>query len=118
MDPQGFIALAQQLAAGNPSEAALRTAVERAYYGAFLALRDVMVVKGWVPEHRTIRDPLDLVTTLRSRPGYRFLSDLLDELRMLRNRADYELQRPFGLEEARRAITLAQELLQRLPAGR
>ncbi|MBI4497884.1 MAG: HEPN domain-containing protein [Chloroflexi bacterium] len=118
MDPLDYLGVARALAEGVHGEAELRTAVNRAYVGALLVLREALVAKGWLPARRSPRDPQEMVTMLRSRPGYRLVGDMLDELRLLRIHADYEHGRPLGLAEARRALALAEQVARRVPGSR
>lgn len=118
VQPLDYVEVARALVEGPRTEAALRTAVSRAYFGAFLLVREALVVKGVLPARRGVRDALDLVATLRARPGYRLLGDMVDELRLLRAHADFDHPRTLGMTEARRALTLARCIAERVSQGR
>lgn len=96
MDGKDFIALAGKLAAvPSADEATYRTAVSRAYYGAFHVARTFLVELGFEPVrnanvHAYVRRHLsgsgDADAVLAS--------ELLDDLQSARNRADYRLDDP------------------------
>jgi uncharacterized protein (UPF0332 family) len=99
MDGNDFIALAGKLAAApDPDEATCRTAISRAYYGAFHVAHSFLVELGFEPVrnanvHAFVRHQL-------SGSGHAdaiLASELLDDLQSARNRADYRLDDPqFG----------------------
>src|SRR4051812_6874791 len=106
MDPREYLPVARSLVQPGAGEASLRTAVARTYLAAFQHTAQVLTARGFLPTFRRVRDHMTVVTTLRSRPGYRALGDMLDALRLLRVHADEELNRPLTLMEAQRALTL------------
>lgn len=89
-DPLAFLELARELADGNPGEAALRTAIGRAYYGLFLTAREKTNTRGTNRVHARV------VETVRSRTGFRAAGEQLDALRRLRTVADYDLSSGHG----------------------
>jgi hypothetical protein len=82
--PLAFLRVAQELAR-QEDEAALRTAIGRAYYALFLSARD----KTGVTSPRAVHT--EVIRAVRKRPGHRALADQLDALRRLRVVADYQL---------------------------
>ncbi|MBI3801373.1 MAG: hypothetical protein HY268_30920 [Deltaproteobacteria bacterium] len=84
LDPLTFLRVAQELARQR-DEAALRTAIGRAYYALFLVARD----KTGVTSTRAVHT--EVIRAVRKRPGYRAVADQFDALRRLRVVADYQL---------------------------
>lgn len=89
-DPKGFMDIARIMAhKSGASEAELRTAVGRAYYGVFLQAREILGATGeisptWAPQdHQLVVDALKD----RGGPG----GNQLHKLRTARNRDDYRL---------------------------
>jgi len=93
MDPAAFIALAGKLAAAPASdEASYRTAVSRAYYGAFHIARLFLVELGFKPVgntnvHAFVRHYL----AGSNQPDACTAASQLADLQSARNRADYDL---------------------------
>ena len=84
-DPRLLIALARELAGTGATEARLRSAVNRAYYGVFLLARAKAHLTGAETVHgRTI-------SAVKAKPGFWATGVLLDEMRRLRVEADYAL---------------------------
>lgn len=96
MDGKDFIALAGKLAAAAAAdEATYRTAVSRAYYGAFHVARSFLVELGFEPMrnanvHAYVRRHL----SGSGNADAVLASELLDDLQSARNRADYRLDDP------------------------
>lgn len=84
LEPLAFLRVAQELAREG-DEAALRTAIGRAYYALFLMARD----KTGVTSTRAVHT--EVIWAVRKRPGARAIVDQLDALRRLRIIADYQL---------------------------
>jgi uncharacterized protein (UPF0332 family) len=97
MDGHDFIALAGKLAvAPSADEATFRTAVSRAYYGAFHVGRSFLVELGFEPVgnanvHAFVRHYLNASGNSEARLAATELSDL----HTARNRADYRLDDPY-----------------------
>ncbi|HEX7375462.1 MAG TPA: hypothetical protein VF278_00040 [Pirellulales bacterium] len=120
MDPRDFISLALRFSASK-NEAELRSAVSRAYYGAFHVAKQFLVDVGlrWPRKesyaaeiHMKVRHCLS-----QSRNADALLaSDLLWSLRDLRNQADYDLDSPKFKITARATtvVRLAPELVDAL----
>lgn len=109
--------------ADDPSEAARRSAISRAYYGAF------NLARRWIEEHvepienraahkqvwRAFKAPEQAAGSNRLK--WKLVGDLGDTLRLLRNQADYaddlpDLDRraPEAVAQARQILTLLGEL--------
>lgn len=86
MDPREFLRIANQLAAGT-DEAALRTAVGRFYYAAFLVARDKL---GLTHERTEVHVKVGRELKRRNRAA----GDKLFRLKDLRVQADYHLSTP------------------------
>lgn len=80
--PEDFLKIADLIASGD--EAALRTAVGRVYYAAFLVAREVTGVS-------TRRNVHDQIARTLNEMGEAGLASQLGTLRHLREVADYEL---------------------------
>ena len=96
MDGTAFIALAGKLAAApNGEEASYRTAVSRAYYGAFHAARLFLIELGFKPVsnanvHAFVRHYL----AGANHADACLAAGQLADLQAARNRADYDLDAP------------------------
>lgn len=104
MSPREFLVIAKRLA-HEPTEAAWRTAVSRAYYSMFHECRDQLAVWGFVTRHS---DQAHLAVSRRLLGSQ--LQPLVDAAQLLtdskrvRNHADYELQKPFQQVEVLRFV--------------
>ena len=83
-DPLDLLRVAEFLAERDSSEASLRTAVSRTYYGVMLSARETFGVVGGRHSHNRI------IQALRRRD--RYAGDQLHQLKDLRVLADYELE--------------------------
>jgi hypothetical protein len=88
-DPEDFHKLAVLLAQNQPSEAAIRTAISRAYYACHLLGRQRLMRLGWEPKGKG-DDHGGVIRELKSRRT-RPLGDQLDLLREHREHADYHM---------------------------
>jgi uncharacterized protein (UPF0332 family) len=93
MNGSDFITLAGKLAVTPTDEAAHRTAISRAYYGAFHVARSFLLKLGFRPVanasvHAFIRQYLGA----SGHPEAYFASSELSYLQAARNRADYDLE--------------------------
>lgn len=113
MSPNEFISVATQLLASE-TEGRLRSAVSRAYYGAFHVAREFLsdcgVIIGLDPfAHRNVRWCLENSNA----PPIEDAARLLDTLRKARNNADYQLSstrfslRSKASAEVERAVQIA-----------
>ncbi|HEX4304975.1 MAG TPA: hypothetical protein VHZ54_02960 [Solirubrobacterales bacterium] len=115
-----YIVLARRLA-GCEFEAADRSAVSRAYYGAFnLARRWHETHVGPIVSHRAHAQVWEAFidadrATLDTRKDWLEVGELGYRLRKLRNLADYT-DSPPGLEEAADAVVAAERIMGLLPA--
>jgi hypothetical protein len=109
-DPREFLELAKNLVSGDtPTQAQLRTAVSRAYYATHLAGRERLSETGKFSASGTGEDHLNVIAVLKSMDGA--LGDQLDRLRILRNRADYNLLHEFQANDTKFAVSLAESLI-------
>jgi uncharacterized protein (UPF0332 family) len=99
MDGNDFIALAGKLAAApTADEAACRTAISRAYYGAFHVARALLVDFGFAPVgNANVHGFVQHYLNGSGHPEACRAAFLLSHLQSARNRADYRLDDPqFG----------------------
>lgn len=107
-----YLDLARELAQRGSDEAALRTAVSRAYYAVFCSARDLLASEGsfpprGLPVHKWVWDEF------KSHPdaGRQLVGSTADGLRRARSFADYEGQATGWDTKARVAIATASNLL-------
>ena len=108
--PADFLSLAFTLRNGD--EASRRSAVSRAYYASFLHARERLTSTGRIVATRTGRDHQRVIGAIRlvdSASG-----NMLDRLRRLRTRADYDLTSTVSSGQANNAVSLAFRLWPRL----
>jgi uncharacterized protein (UPF0332 family) len=118
MTPQDFIRLAAQLAAGT-TEADWRTAASRAYYAAFHAARQLLLDLGFtVPRADAAHQYLIHRLNNCGEQLIQQEAKVLDRLRKLRNRADYDWHLPFTRHHAQPEPANAQRVVQILDTAR
>jgi uncharacterized protein (UPF0332 family) len=103
MDGNDFIALAGKLAAPPAAdEAACRTAISRAYYGAFHVARSLLTELGFAAVgNANVHGFVQHYLNGSGDPQACRAASLLSHLQMARNKADYRLDdRQFGAREA------------------
>jgi uncharacterized protein (UPF0332 family) len=93
-DPREFLTFASSLLRRSPiQEVDVRNAVSRAYYAAFLSTRERLIARRrFTPSgHDSVHR--ELIQSLRSDTDAAMvqIGDLLDTMRVSRNRADYDL---------------------------
>lgn len=110
-----FIDLAAELSARN-EEAATRSAVSRAYYGAFCLARDRATLDEYKkPDvHRAVIDRYEQSPSGRERTVGQFLAELFRQ----RKKADYESGFQVDSAVARRAVEKARRVANHLDALR
>jgi uncharacterized protein (UPF0332 family) len=107
MNPQEFLDLADEWSTGA-REGEWRSAVSRAYYAAFHVARDLFRQGGFtVPQGDQAHAYLWLRLGNAGHPDVQRAGNDLNDLRRWRNRADYELARPFDQGVARDYVLLA-----------
>lgn len=113
MTGEDFIGVATRLLAGR-SEADLRTAVSRAYYGAFHLARGFVQQCGVViPSGPEVHKSVQWCLANAGDAELRKCADWLESLRSTRNKADYDLsddrftRRPNVTVHVQRAVNLA-----------
>lgn len=120
MDWSEYIVLARKLA-GYEFEAADRSAISRAYYGAFNSARRWLEVQvGPIADHRAHAHVWHTFTdaepaTLDTRDDWEKVGELGIALRKLRNLADYTDSVPEFEQRAVRAVVDAEQILRLLP---
>jgi uncharacterized protein (UPF0332 family) len=107
-NPLRWLELAAELGLRD-DEAALRTAVGRAYYAVWLATLASLVISGRYESREGREDHRGVIRALRAnRRGA--AANHLQELARLRETADYEQEAAVGSVQARRALELASRL--------
>ncbi len=109
-NPLDFLSLAMTLTGGN--EADRRTALSRSYYAAFLQARENLAGAGVITPTGRGEDHRIVIRALRSRDLA--TGNMVDRLRKLRARADYNLTSTIGTHQAQNAVLLAQTVWPRL----
>ena len=95
MNLRDFLDVADELLAGL-HEGYWRSAVSRAYYGAFHVARDLFLQCGFrVPTAERAHTYLSLRLMNAEHPDMIAAGNSLDDLRRARNQADYDIHKPF-----------------------
>jgi uncharacterized protein (UPF0332 family) len=102
--PQDFLEVARNLCGTRSQEKEWRTAVGRAYYAAFLTVRDALQVTA-------VDESIHKATERALRDRNRVFAQTLGQLRRHRNWCDYDMQRSVDKITAVGYITIAQNLL-------
>jgi uncharacterized protein (UPF0332 family) len=114
MDPHDFLTLAGALTTGT-AEADWRSAVSRAYYAAFHVARLLLRQGGFaVPRAERAHAYLFLRLSNSGHPLVEQAGVNLNSLRSTRNRADYDLDRPFDEQTAIDNFQLADDVIRLL----
>ena len=122
MKPEDFLRLAEELASKD-DEASLRTAISRAYYALFHNGRRILIMHRKILYTHKIRMPrgrrahyeipeiLRILAIELCNPFYQMLADEMETLREHREKADYEIDKPFmSREEVRELIRKAKNV--------
>ncbi len=113
-----FLTLANALLA-EPTEAAWRSAVSRAYYAAFHTARLLLRDLGFrTPRADQAHAYLWLRLSNCGDPQIQVAGQRLRDLRSERNRADYDIDIPLSQVAAAVQVRIAEQLIQLLDAGR
>jgi uncharacterized protein (UPF0332 family) len=116
MNPRDFLNLASSLAMGD-AEADWRSGANRAYYAAFHVARDLLQSSGFaVPRADTAHAYVWLRLNNCGHLDIEQAAEDLDEMRTLRNKADYDLHRPFRQEWAIDQVDDAMRVIEVLDA--
>jgi uncharacterized protein (UPF0332 family) len=116
MTPRDFLDVADEWASGN-REAEWRSATSRAYYAAFHAARQLLLQAGFaVPTAEQAHAYLWRRLANSGHPDVDQAGNDLGLLRGLRNRADYDLDKPYAQPIALDQVRLATEIIQVLEA--
>lgn len=117
MNFRDFLPLADKLAKGA-TEAEWRTACSRGYYSAFHVARQLLHDLGFrVPQADRAHGYLWLRLSNSVVVEVQEAGRKLNELRRLRNRADYEERRRINQADAITSVRLAEEVIQALDAA-
>ena len=111
-----FLQVAQKLIQGTATEGALRSAISRSYYSAFLHAREYCWLNGLrIDKSGRAHDQVRL--SLSSR-GQQHLAANLRDLHALRKNADYDIPfpRPNLQAEAGKAVHLARKIIRDIDA--
>lgn len=106
-NPNSFVDLAEDLSK-HQDQAERRTAISRAYYGVFLFARSIASV------HSKQSDAHGLTRKYFESIGASSIANALREMRSLRNKADYSVERSFSKEVVAANIELAKQTRQEL----
>lgn len=116
MDPLEFLELADEWAVGT-REGEWRSSASRAYYAAFHIARDTLSQAGFqVPQGAQCHAYLYFRLNNCGEAAVQAASRKLSDLRELRNRADYDLKKPFAEKDAIEAVNWAIDVTQTLAA--
>ena len=108
-DPIEFLQVAEHLRLGK-TEGEWRSAISRAYYAAFLQAREVLLANRAISLTATGQDHAAVIRAILARNRSRGTS--IDRLRVLRNHADYDVNRRTQEVDAIDAVTLARSFFQ------
>jgi uncharacterized protein (UPF0332 family) len=115
-DWKEFIKFSEELYDSRNDEASLRSAISRAYYGAFGAIRPYCIYKFQISAksnheiHRTIIDKLKSSSDRLEYSTGNFLSGLRDE----RNNADYDSSSSITKPNVNKAINVSKAVISNL----
>jgi uncharacterized protein (UPF0332 family) len=115
-DWKDYVYLAEELLSRS-KESCLRSSISRAYYGVFCISRDKAGLKSYRPRPKI--DPgvhAKVISTYKTSmdKDKKLIGLTLDELRRLRNKADYNGDMTINKNYADRAIKMAYEVLKGL----
>jgi uncharacterized protein (UPF0332 family) len=117
MDGRDFLPLAENWARGG-QEAEWRSAVSRAYYAAFHVARSLLrQCQFRVPRADQAHAYLAMRLSNAQHPDVEVAGRSLGALRQVRNRADYDVDRPFPQATAIAEVQIAKDVVQILEAA-
>ena len=89
---EDFITLAEYLELNDypPEEAAQRTAVSRAYYGAYCLARNFAEATGEIIIKGKAEDHSEVIEFYEAKPAFQQVASCLREMRRWRNECDYD----------------------------
>jgi uncharacterized protein (UPF0332 family) len=118
MNVRDFLTVAKGLLLGT-TEASWRSAVSRAYYSAFHVARQLLEQVGFaVPRADRAHSHLWLRLSNCGDPTIQLAGRELNNLRGLRNRADYEVDRPMSKDEAAGQVGVAEKIIEYLETAK
>lgn len=116
MNGRDFLPLARKLAA-DPSEAAWRSALSRAYYAAFHVARELLESMGFaVPKADAAHKHMAWRLGNCGDAQVEDVGQKLDILRGERNSADYDMRHPMPQNLAQQRIKMVEQILRTLDA--
>jgi uncharacterized protein (UPF0332 family) len=111
MDFRAYVVLAEALVSGG-TEAEWRTAISRAYYGAFHVGCDLLTTLGFaVPRNDRAHAAVILRLSNSADDAVIESGRSLSTLRTLRNRADYEKRQRISARDADNAVDAVHEII-------
>lgn len=122
-DPKDFLTFARSCERSNPpSEAAHRTAISRAYYAAFLSVRDYCDNQDIVVQGNVARSHDNVIRAMWEIPHHSKydMADELKRLKKLREAADYDLKYSYAEQDSQKVVDDAEDLIEwvrLLPSG-
>jgi len=118
MDARDFLTVADKLAAGS-TEADWRSAISRLYYATFHVARDLLGDLGFfVPRADRAHGYFHLRLANCGNPQVAWAGVVMNNLRSLRNQADYDLGRRFAQAQVLGFLPVARQIIQALEAAR
>jgi uncharacterized protein (UPF0332 family) len=118
MDARAFLTLADQLAAGR-TEAEWRSSLSRTYYATFHVARDLLSELGFfVPRADRAHSYVHLRLANCGHHQVQPAGAFLNNLRQMRNGADYDLFRQFAQSQALAVLSPARQAIQALDAAK
>lgn len=116
IDPKTYLELANELSLRS-QEPAKRTAVDRAYYAAFLASRDILAAKGYITPYYSSRDHQYVAEMLRHRDILGSLGNDENRLRRARNTITYDTREINKSHEDARPLNWILDTAKRIVEG-
>ena len=117
-EPSKYLELAKELSSKSET-AAKRTAVDKAYYAAFLTCRDRLAAKGYITPHYSIEDHKYVATALKHIDTLASFGNEESRLRRIRNKVTYdtrELRVRQGVRPIDWIISIAEEIIRQVEA--
>jgi uncharacterized protein (UPF0332 family) len=116
--PEDFLAAAKEIQAKKPvsaDESRARTVVARGYYAAYHATREAIRKELGDPRWNIQHWPLASALKGATDPAVKEVGELLNELRELRARSDYKLDRTVTCLESSLRLKDVETVLERVP---
>ncbi|MEM0140305.1 MAG: HEPN domain-containing protein [Ferroplasma sp.] len=121
MKPEEFLDLAKNIVNANSNQAQIRTSISRIYYSVFLESRELFISMGakFSKSANVHKEVEDLIKNsgCNGNDAYKE-SNLLFNLRKMRNEADYDLPDKFSFSDVEDALKYSGEILNYLHSGK